>query len=534
PNVMMGYAEDPADLSRGAELDGLATGDLARRTPEGLYEIVGRRSRFLKIFGLRVDLAQVEGILADEGIEAVCAGEDERLAVAVTGAACPAATTCLVAGRLGIPAWRITVRHHTEIPCLPNGKPDYRAIAAGAAPAEASGPGATRTPWRARRRRPASVAALFSAALGREDVGPDDSFASLGGDSLTYVEVSVGLEEILGRVPGGWESMPVAALEASARGERGAGLWTRMETGVALRAGAILLVLASHMTDVIPAGGAHLLLALAGYMFARFTLATLDAPRRLRRAVSSVARIAVPASVWIALVMLTLGGYSLGTALLVNNYTGDSSFSDGRWHYWFIEALVQILLVAALLFCVPAVRRWERARPFAFALALRFELVAFGDPTREIFRPHMVAWLFLLGWLAYRADTPVRRLVASVAVVACVPGFFGEPAREAVIALGLLALLWIPTVRVPRFTARAIGLIAGASLFIYLTHWQVWPALPDGLPVPAVMAACLVGGVVAWRVSERVTASLVAGGRRLAPRLRVSRTLPPRWADRSA
>jgi acyl-CoA synthetase (AMP-forming)/AMP-acid ligase II len=521
PNVMMGYAQGPADLARGAGLDELATGDLARRTPEGLYEIVGRRSRFLKIFGLRVDLAQVEGILTEEGIEAVCAGEDERLAIAVTGGACPAATTCLVAGRLGIPAWRITARHHAEIPRLPNGKPDYRAITAGA-PAQAA-PARGRRPWPAGRRRPTSVAALFAAALGREEVGPDDSFASLGGDSLTYVEVSVGLEEILGRVPAGWEGMPVSALDASARGERGAGAWTRMETGVALRAGAILLVLASHMTDVVPAGGAHLLLALAGYMFARFTLAAIDAPRRLGRALASVARIAVPASVWIALVMLTLGGYSLGTMLLVNNYSGDPSFSDGRWHYWFIEALVQILLVAALLFTVPAVRRWERARPFAFALALlaaalvfRFDLVALGDPTREIFRPHTVAWLFILGWLAYRAGTPARRLAASALVVACVPGFFGDPAREAIIAAGLLILMWLPAVPVPRVAVRAVGLTAGASLYIYLTHWQVWPALPGALPVPVLMVACVLAGIAVWWASERLTAAVATSGRRLA------------------
>jgi acyl-CoA synthetase (AMP-forming)/AMP-acid ligase II len=509
PNVMMGYAEHPSDLAAGADLTELATGDLARRTSEGLYEIVGRRSRFLKIVGLRVDLGEVERMLAGEGVEAVCAGDDERLVVAVTGAACPAATTTLIAGRIGIPAWRIRARHVPEIPRLPNGKPDYRAIAAGTRPAEpVTGKRRSRR-LLARRERPASVAALFAAALGREAVGRDDSFASLGGDSLTYVEVSLGLEEILGHVPAGWETMPVARLEASARRDRRRGFWTRVEAGVALRAGAILLVLGSHMTDVVPAGGAHLLLAIAGFMFARFTLTALDAPGRLRRAAASVARIAVPASAWIALVVLTLGGYSLGTVLLVNNYTGDPSFSAGRWHYWFIEALVQMLLVATLVFCVPSVRRWERAWPFAFvlallapALALRFDLLALGDPTREIFRPHAVAWLFLLGWLAHRSDTPARRLVASAVTLVSVPGFFGDPAREAVIVLGLLALLWVPAIPVPRITARAVGLVAAASLYIYLTHWQVWPALPDGLPVPALMAACVLAGIAAWRLSE--------------------------------
>ncbi|MEV1147643.1 AMP-binding protein, partial [Micromonospora sp. NPDC049799] len=54
PNVMLGYAESPADLALGRTIDELHTGDLARRGADGLWEIVGRRSRFAKILGLRI------------------------------------------------------------------------------------------------------------------------------------------------------------------------------------------------------------------------------------------------------------------------------------------------------------------------------------------------------------------------------------------------------------------------------------------------------------------------------------------------
>ena len=52
---MLGYAEHPADLALGRTVDELRTGDLGRVGPSGLLEVVGRRSRFLKLFGLRVD-----------------------------------------------------------------------------------------------------------------------------------------------------------------------------------------------------------------------------------------------------------------------------------------------------------------------------------------------------------------------------------------------------------------------------------------------------------------------------------------------
>jgi acyl-coenzyme A synthetase/AMP-(fatty) acid ligase len=81
PNVMLGYAETAADLSLGRTTTELHTGDLARRTAAGLYEIVGRRSGFVKVFGLRIDLQQVETALERRGLVAACAGEDGELVV---------------------------------------------------------------------------------------------------------------------------------------------------------------------------------------------------------------------------------------------------------------------------------------------------------------------------------------------------------------------------------------------------------------------------------------------------------------------
>ncbi len=66
PNVMMGYAERPDDLAEGALLDELRTGDLARfHADDGVFEIVGRRSRFVKPFGLRIDLDLIEQAVRD-------------------------------------------------------------------------------------------------------------------------------------------------------------------------------------------------------------------------------------------------------------------------------------------------------------------------------------------------------------------------------------------------------------------------------------------------------------------------------------
>lgn len=60
-NVTLGYAEKIEDLSTGDERNGrLETGDMAKMDEEGYYTIVGRKKRFLKIFGNRVNLDEIE------------------------------------------------------------------------------------------------------------------------------------------------------------------------------------------------------------------------------------------------------------------------------------------------------------------------------------------------------------------------------------------------------------------------------------------------------------------------------------------
>ena len=85
-NVTLGYATSREDLMKGDENHGVMhTGDLARRDADGCYYIVGRLKRFLKIFGLRIGLDEVENLIKSEfKIDCYCKGNDEKLIVLVT------------------------------------------------------------------------------------------------------------------------------------------------------------------------------------------------------------------------------------------------------------------------------------------------------------------------------------------------------------------------------------------------------------------------------------------------------------------
>ena len=87
-NVTLGYAYGVEDLLKGDENHGVMhTGDLARRDADGCYFIVGRLKRFLKIFGLRIGLDEVENLIKQEyKTDCYCKGDDEKLVVLVTDA----------------------------------------------------------------------------------------------------------------------------------------------------------------------------------------------------------------------------------------------------------------------------------------------------------------------------------------------------------------------------------------------------------------------------------------------------------------
>jgi len=85
-NVTLGYATCREDLLKGDENHGIMhTGDLARRDADGCYFIIGRLKRFLKIFGLRIGLDEVERMIKEEyKTDCYCKGNDEKLIVLVT------------------------------------------------------------------------------------------------------------------------------------------------------------------------------------------------------------------------------------------------------------------------------------------------------------------------------------------------------------------------------------------------------------------------------------------------------------------
>lgn len=524
-NVMMGYAVGPGDLALGACLDELRTGDLARFDAEhDLFEIVGRSSRIVKPFGLRVDLDALHGEIDREMFpgrsrEIAIAGDDHVIAL-VAPDTDRTSIRRFVTDRTGLPDALVSVEAG-PVPRTPSGKVDHAAIVASAharaTVCNVDGPQADR-----------SVADVFATVLGRRDVGPSDTFVSSGGDSLGYIECSIRLERVIGRLPADWHTRPVASLESLVTTPRSMAprplRIVHLDSTALLRAVAICTVVATHMRVTYYPGGAHLLLALVGFNMSRFMAPIDDTAARARAGLRTAWRAAGPTVAWMAAGMAVFGSYSAAGLLLVNNYVGPEHHDGDDWHFWFIEVFVHLVVIMTGLLAIPAVRRLERRQPYGFVLGLlaatlvfRYGWLEIGTDLNLRFRTHGIAWFFVLGWLVHRSDSFARRAVTSAVVLAVVPGFFGLAQREWFIGSCLVGLVWLREVPLPRFVVAPVALVSTASMWILITHFTVWPPLVRALGRDWAYPATLAAGVLAWaavRVLGTAVRRLPAGAPR--------------------
>lgn len=535
PNVMMGYAHGPADLARGREITEVRTGDHGEFTADGLLRITGRAANRAKLFGLRIDLDHVESLVPG----AVALVKDQTLVVVVQSE--PGDLAADVAQRTGLPLCAVEVLRVRRLPRLSSGKVDRAALLARVRLRECE-PLASTSGWgstminqmwnrhavhtRTNRISKAcrwlrigpsaanptrcghevqmggdqggtgAVKEALRTTLRCDAVSDDDTFVSLGGDSMAYVAASVRLERIVGELPRGWHLLTVQELAATAAPRRTR--WSVVETSVALRAVAVLLVVASHATLIDVRGGAHLLLALAGFNFARFVLPSGQRGARMGRALVSFL---APAALWLGLVVTASQEYGLG---VVGVTFSNREALDPAWRYWFVEVFAIALLLAALLAVPRGMVAWERRAPAAFAgVVLAATLIArelFTGATvpTSLFTVAASLWVFALGWLlGVLGHGRLARLSASLLVLFLVVPFFENPTRDIVVGLGLVLLLWVPTMRMPRAIANALAAIAAASLVIYLTHWQVYPPF-DQWPMVATAVSLAVGVAGYW------------------------------------
>ncbi|WP_432953903.1 amino acid adenylation domain-containing protein [Micromonospora haikouensis] len=187
-HVAPGYL-DRADDRFSRDADGVwsyRTGDLGARLPGGNLVCLGRLDRQVKVRGFRVELTEIEAVLAAEpGVGAVRAiargGELLAYARPAGGGLDPAALRAALARRLPDYALPRAVVVVDEFPLTVTGKIDERALPDPVAEATTGRETADQEPATATER---AVHDIWCAVLGRETVARTAGFFDVGGQSL--------------------------------------------------------------------------------------------------------------------------------------------------------------------------------------------------------------------------------------------------------------------------------------------------------------------------------------------------------------
>ena len=132
-NVTLGYAQCQADLALGDERHGrLETGDMAQFDEDGFYYIVGRKKRFLKIFGNRVNLDEIDRLLSTtfDGLDCVSTGSDDHLVAYITDEARIEDVREWLSSTTHLSQSAFDVRYIEEIPRSDAGKVLYKNLPA--------------------------------------------------------------------------------------------------------------------------------------------------------------------------------------------------------------------------------------------------------------------------------------------------------------------------------------------------------------------------------------------------------------------
>ncbi len=223
------FVPDPFAAAPGARL--YRTGDLARYLPDGAVDFLGRCDDQVKIRGVRVELGEIEAVLAAHpavaaaavglrpverpagGAGAEAPGE-QRLVAWVVARGGPAAAPGAPELRRALAAKLVDAMVPAafvfleRLPLTPSGKLDRRALpspaqrvdrpvpAAAGSEAEAWVPGAAPSPPLT----PAEelLAGLWSEVLEVETIGANDDFFALGGHSLLATRLSSRVRELFG------------------------------------------------------------------------------------------------------------------------------------------------------------------------------------------------------------------------------------------------------------------------------------------------------------------------------------------------
>lgn len=490
------------------------TGDLGRWLPSGTIEFLGRNDFQVKIRGFRIELGEIEAALSNHPEVRECAvvaieeNFNKRLVGYYTSDNDVAVDSLRSHLLETLPDYMIPYIF-VKLPAMPltaNGKLDRRALPT---PGGAQGNRLRIGPTSETEHK---LVAGWQKVFANYIPDVSQSFIDSGGDSLSYIQASMIVEEVIGWLPDKWDYLSLRELAKMKRTNRGA--LTTINSTILVRALSIALVVLDHFKALGLGGTTSALFVVSGWSIGRYVVPSMEKDQSVRPMINLIFKIVLPVTLYALAMQIYHPPIVWETILLFDNLV--KPVEQG---YWYIDVLVQILFLMSVVFSFQKLRRYAANNLVIFAAKATAICLLLGILINSIWNtdylynrvPHIKLWLFFLGMaISGISKMEERFLISGIAIAVAVAGHFAGLAIFELPYFALLAILFLisfPQVKIPVLFLRGVNNAAGASLFIYITHFQFLSIMkkfshsPD--PVLASLVA-LFGGIVLWKGWELI------------------------------
>jgi len=542
PYRSKGYLDNPALTAEvfrpnpeRADADDLLyyTGDLGRVRPDGKVEIFGRTDSQIKIRGVRIEPNEIESrmldlpAVEDAAVTVVVTPNEDKVLVGLIVPREPLSAAEEAAFRQGV---RETLKTRLSdamvptqialcqsLPYLPNGKIDRKRLAAIAKSSLAEEETKEETGLSEVERK---LVSAWKDCFISPRIGRNDSFSSLGGDSLSYVTAYLSLEDILGFVPQGWTTLPIRDIAALKIRKKSKWL-CNAESAMMLRAVFILIVVMFHYNFFRYSGGSTSgLLFISGFIFGGLQITEIDKSHKYTPILRMSGSVLLPYYAFIAIML----PWHLLTAQPINSsyifMWGDLTDLSQDWnnsHLWYVHCLFH--MICFITFVLWMFRNSAKDRWITNALICCIGVGVFGrfiaplfsspdflstplpDGSVYLVSPLTHIGTFSLGALAGYLKGRWRKAIFAAIALYSLVGIIPFGIYDAIfIVAAAFFVLFFPTVTLPKALGSILYKIAGASLFIYLLHLPIYRVLGTrlGLSTGICFAMAILLGYLGW------------------------------------
>jgi len=356
-----------------------------------------------------------------------------------------------------------------------------------------------------------SVFGVFNKVFPSHDLSNENSFKSLGGDSLNYVQLTMMLEKYLGHLPHKWDNLTINELENTKSNK--IHRFSHVETASFLRALAILFIVGTHSGVEILGGGTLLLFFLVGYNFSRFKSDDII-DNKVWPALWSYFKLILIPYYLLTIVYLTWNkSFDIDVILLYANLL--EAKITVIFPFWFVQVLLQCFILLALLFSLPVMRNSLKNNPWVFSFSTLIVLICI-----RAFYPYLwdtshlnnlvplrfmaILWL---GWCFNYADTTLRKSLLIISAILFALIDTGLDVMSAWLIIGSICMAFVPYLITPHFVNKIIQIVASSTFYIFIFNGVFIYFIIHILKIDSSLLAfiiSLVASITIWWLTEYI------------------------------